>query len=72
VISIVMPAYNEASIIEASVREWHDEVIRHFDGAELIVVNDCSTDRTEEILTRLAHGIAWSATHKTRTKWRPR
>jgi dolichol-phosphate mannosyltransferase len=54
VISIVMPAYNEAEIIEQSVREWYEEVVRRIDGAELIVVNDCSTDKTAEILARLA------------------
>lgn len=53
-ISIVMPAYNEADVIEASVREWYDEVIRRIEGSELIVVNDCSTDATGEILARLA------------------
>jgi glycosyltransferase involved in cell wall biosynthesis len=52
-ISIVMPAYNEADLIEQSVREWYDEVIQRIEGAELIVVNDCSTDATAEILTRL-------------------
>jgi glycosyltransferase involved in cell wall biosynthesis len=53
-ISIVMPAYNEAEIIEQSVREWYEEVIRPLEGgAELIVVNDCSTDATGEILARL-------------------
>lgn len=53
-ISIVMPAYNEAEIIEKSVREWYEEVIRRVEGSELIVVNDCSTDSTGEILARLA------------------
>ncbi|HYP09124.1 MAG TPA: glycosyltransferase family 2 protein [Bryobacteraceae bacterium] len=53
-ISIVMPAYNEAEIIETSVREWHQEVVSRIVGSELIVVNDCSTDATGEILARLA------------------
>jgi len=53
-VSIIMPAYNEEEIIETTVREWHDEVIAKLSGAELIVVNDCSKDRTGEVLARLA------------------
>jgi glycosyltransferase involved in cell wall biosynthesis len=53
-LSIVMPAYNEGKIIEASVREWYGEVVGRISGAELIVVNDCSKDATGEVLARLA------------------
>lgn len=53
-VSIVMPAYNEAEIIEKTVREWYDGVISRIPGSELIVVNDCSKDRTGEVLVRLA------------------
>lgn len=53
-VSIVMPAYNEEEIIELSVREWYDEVIAKVPGSELIVVNDCSKDRTGDVLARLA------------------
>ena len=53
-LSIVMPAYNEEENIEETVREWNREVLCHIPGSELIVVNDCSTDHTGEILMRLA------------------
>jgi glycosyltransferase involved in cell wall biosynthesis len=53
-LSIVMPAYNEEANIEQTVREWYREVLSRIPGSELIVVNDCSKDRTGEILTRLA------------------
>jgi glycosyltransferase involved in cell wall biosynthesis len=56
-VSIVMPAYNEEEIIETTVREWHEEVISRIPGAELIVVNDCSKDKTGEVLARLAQEI---------------
>ena len=51
-LSIVMPAYNEGEIIEATVREWHT-VISLIPNAELIVVNDCSKDNTIQILNGL-------------------
>jgi glycosyltransferase involved in cell wall biosynthesis len=53
-VSIVMPAYNEEQIIEKTVRDWHEEVISRIPGSELIVVNDCSKDRTGDVLARLA------------------
>jgi dolichol-phosphate mannosyltransferase len=52
-LSIVMPAYNEEGIIEASVREWYEEVNAKLEGSELIVVNDCSKDGTGDVLERL-------------------
>src|SRR5690242_11893517 len=59
-LSIVMPAYNEGDLIETCVQEWFDEVVSRIPGAELIVVNDCSSDDTGPIVTRLGrqlHGV---------------
>jgi glycosyltransferase involved in cell wall biosynthesis len=56
-VSIVMPAYNEEEIIEKTVREWYREVISRIPDSELIVVNDCSKDRTGEVLMRLSQEI---------------
>jgi dolichol-phosphate mannosyltransferase len=53
-LTIVMPAYNEEALIEAAVREWHDEVAARIPGARLLVIDDRSHDRTGEILARLA------------------
>jgi dolichol-phosphate mannosyltransferase len=52
-VSIVMPAWNEGEIIESCVREWYDEVISKIPRSELIVVDDCSTDKTGAIVTAL-------------------
>jgi len=57
VVSIVMPAYNEADIIERTVREWHGEVIARLPGSELIVVDDCSTDSTGQVLEAVSRTL---------------
>jgi glycosyltransferase involved in cell wall biosynthesis len=48
-LSVIMPAYNEEATIEPAVRRLHEVPLR----LEIIAVNDCSTDRTGEILDRL-------------------
>ena len=53
-LSIVMPAFNEASTIEAAITKLLN--LKIGGDYELIVVNDGSTDRTAEILTRLLAG----------------
>lgn len=52
-ISAIIPARNEETTIEAAVRSLAPQV----EIAEIIVVNDHSTDRTGEILERLAREI---------------
>ncbi|MDF1504578.1 glycosyltransferase family 2 protein [Roseisolibacter sp. H3M3-2] len=56
-LSVVMPAYNEAAHIERSVSEWHDGVVAAVPGAELVVVDDCSTDDTGARLAALAERL---------------
>jgi len=57
-LSLVIPAHNEEGCIEATVRAFHDKLreedIRH----EIIVINDNSEDRTEEILQVLSGEIS--------------
>jgi glycosyltransferase involved in cell wall biosynthesis len=50
-LSIIMPAYNEEKTVESVVRRVIEEVACEF---ELIIVNDGSSDRTKEIIDRLA------------------
>jgi len=52
-ISVVMPAYNEEAIIERSVRNFYDEIVKKVGDSELIVVDDWSTDNTPVILKNL-------------------
>src|SRR5947209_1395184 len=52
-VTIVMPAYNEADIIELTVREWYDQVVARLPGSEVIVVDDCSKDNTRSVLEEL-------------------
>src|SRR5437867_9795944 len=49
-LSVVVPAYNEAATVEAALRRVRDVPLR----VEIIVVNDASTDGTREILDQLA------------------
>lgn len=49
-----MPAFNEAGNIEQGVGEWYDAVACRIDGAEVLLVDDCSTDDTGVRLAALA------------------
>jgi len=49
-LSVVIPAYNEEKDIKRAILD----VVKHFPDAEVIVVNDASTDNTIHILMNLA------------------
>jgi glycosyltransferase involved in cell wall biosynthesis len=51
-ISVVFPVYNEAYVIEKTVRSYYNELKGKI-GFEMIVAEDGSTDGTKEILSRL-------------------
>ncbi len=53
-LSVVMPAYNEEGAIAEAVVEVCREVLNTIPGAELIVVDDGSRDRTGAILDQFA------------------
>ena len=46
-ISVIIPAYNQATYLRDSIRSVLDQTWRDH---EIIVVNDGSTDNTEEII----------------------
>jgi len=53
-VSVIMPAYNEEGAIAAATAEVREWVLDRIPGAELVVVNDGSRDRTGAILDQLA------------------
>ena len=53
-LSVVVPAYNERHVVEASLRRLLALEHASIRSLEVIVVDDCSTDGTRAILQRLA------------------
>lgn len=56
-VSVVMPVYNEEGIIERSVRDYYSEIVNKIPGSEMIIVDDCSTDKSPVILKRLSEEL---------------
>lgn len=52
-LSIIIPAYNEESSIEKTVRSFHKELKKESISHEVLVINDNSKDSTEKILLKL-------------------
>ena len=48
-VSIIMPSYNTASFIEETIQSVLNQTYTNW---ELIIVNDCSTDKTEQIIKK--------------------
>jgi glycosyltransferase involved in cell wall biosynthesis len=64
-LSILVPAYNEQYLIEASLqRLWVLDQSSRLDHIKVIVVNDCSTDATEESLERFRKSLEASQDFK--------
>ena len=49
-LSVVMPAYNEAATIHKTIEKVASVVLDFNFEKEIIIVNDCSTDKTEEAI----------------------
>jgi dolichol-phosphate mannosyltransferase len=54
-----MPVYNEAGVIADVIGELGRDVVARLDGAEVVVVDDGSTDATPAVLDGLADGHPW-------------
>lgn len=57
-ISIVIPAYNEGLAIASTIKDIESFVRDRFDSAEIIVVNDGSSDDTAKIAESMRHAFA--------------
>ncbi len=55
-LSIVVPAYNEADRIAATLQRIHDYARQALDSFEILVVNDGSADDTSSVVARFASG----------------
>jgi undecaprenyl-phosphate 4-deoxy-4-formamido-L-arabinose transferase len=53
-LSIVVPVYTSAACLPELARRVQEDVGRHFDSYELILVNDDSPDESWEVIVRLA------------------
>lgn len=49
-VSVIMPAYNSGRTVEESINSVLNQTYKDF---EIIVVNDCSTDNTAQIVTEM-------------------
>jgi glycosyltransferase involved in cell wall biosynthesis len=56
-VSIIIPAFNEELLLPATIRALQDDIAALNLSAELIVVDDGSTDRTAEIARGLGRGL---------------
>lgn len=54
VLSIVLPAFNEGTIIARTIEDLCAQIADRLGGVEIVVVDDASTDATGAVLDRLA------------------
>lgn len=55
-ISVIIPVYNEAAIVEDNLRSLEAFLEKEFDDFEIVAVNDGSRDRSGEIIRSLEDG----------------
>lgn len=56
-LSVILPAYNEEALLGDCVRQLHAALATLRVGAEIIIVNDGSRDRTKDIADQLARDL---------------
>ncbi len=67
-ITIIVPAYNEADGLEATIDELTAAVEGAFEGYEIIIFDDASTDATPALADRLAARDNVRAVHNERNR----
>ncbi len=58
--TVLTLVHNEAGIIEEVVREIYEQILSRLPNSRLLIVEDGSTDRTKEILSRLREEIGFT------------
>ena len=53
-VSIIMPSYNTSEYVEESIKSVLNQTYTNW---ELIIVDDCSTDNSEEIIKQFTHDV---------------
>lgn len=66
-VSVVMRVCNEADIIEGVLDEWISDVFQYLPKSSELILDDCSTDGTTEILARYSRQYPF-----IRHQWHPR
>lgn len=51
-ILVVMPVYNEETVIAKTLQEWII-ILKSYPGSEILIINDGSTDKTSKILGKI-------------------
>ncbi len=64
-VSILMPVYNEADIIQTVVEEWCQEVINFLPPGSELLFDDASDDQTTQILQSLKERYPYIQIHHT-------
>ena len=55
--SLITFAFNEEDVLEKQIRIWVETFRKYVSDFEIVLVNDCSTDRTGSIADALAQEI---------------
>jgi dolichol-phosphate mannosyltransferase len=56
-LSVVIPSHNEEGCIESTVRQLHKELARANIQHEIVIINDHSVDRTENVAAQIASAV---------------
>jgi glycosyltransferase involved in cell wall biosynthesis len=56
-VSVIIPTFNKSKYLELSLASWCHQ---HFNGYELVIVDDGSTDSTSQVLRKYAHRLPLS------------